>query len=122
MEVVFGIVAIGFVIGLVVGATSVGSGSLVDMALVLFSPLGGAQLVGTGIAHAVLLSGIASMAHWRMGTLDHQLVAALIAGSLPGVVLGSWLARRVASHSLRWGVTALVLFSGLTTLSRALTR
>jgi uncharacterized membrane protein YfcA len=51
------IAAIGLAIGVTVGATSVGSGSLVDMALVLFSPLSGVALIGTGIAHAVLITG-----------------------------------------------------------------
>jgi uncharacterized membrane protein YfcA len=109
--------AIGFAIGITVGATSVGSGTLVDVALILFSPLGGAQLVGTGIAHAVLLSGVASIAHWNIGTIDIALIANLLAGSVPGVLLGSWLATRTSSQPLRWGVAALVLVSGITTLS-----
>lgn len=111
------VVIIGFALGLIIGATSVGSGSLVDMALVLFSTLGGARLVGTGLVHAVLLSAVASVAHWSIGTLDLQLVGALLIGSLPGVLAGSWAADRVPSRSLRWGVTALVLLSGITTLT-----
>jgi uncharacterized protein len=116
------VIAIGFIIGAVVGATSVGSGSLVDVALVLFSPLGGAQLVGTGIVHAVLLSGVAAGAHWQLGTLDGALVGALLTGSIPGVLLGCRAARHVPQQPLRWGVTALVFLSGVTTLSEIINK
>jgi uncharacterized membrane protein YfcA len=113
------IVLIGFVIGTTVGATSVGSGSLVDMALVLFSPLSGAMLIGTGIAHAVLITGTGSAAHWSLGNVDVALVGQLLIGSAPGVLAGGWLARRSKPSAVRWGATTLVLLSGLTLLSRA---
>lgn len=114
------VVVIGLALGLIIGATSVGSGSLVDVVLVLFSTLGGARLVGTGLVHAVLLSAVASIAHWSVGTLDLPLVGALLVGSLPGVLAGTWAAGRVPSRALRWGVTALVLLSGITTLTAQL--
>jgi len=113
------IALIGLVIGVTVGATSVGSGSLVDMALVLFSPLSGALLIGTGIAHAVLITGTGAAAHWSLGNVDVGLVGRLLIGSIPGVLLGGWVARRSHPHMVRWGATTLVLLSGLTLLSRA---
>lgn len=116
------VIAIGFVIGIIVGTTSVGTGSLVDVALVLFSPLAGAQLVGTGIVHAVLLSGVAATAHWRLGTLGGALIGALLTGSIPGVLLGCRIARYIPPQPLRWGVTALVFVSGFTTLSEILNK
>jgi uncharacterized membrane protein YfcA len=112
------IALIGAVIGVTVGATSVGSGSLVDMALVLFSPLSGALLIGTGIAHAVLLTGAGSALHWSLGNVDLPLVGQLLIGSIPGVLLGGWVARRSKPATIRWGATTLVLLSGLTLLSR----
>ncbi len=110
------VVAIGATIGITVGATSVGSGSLVDVALMLFSPLAGAELVGTGIAHAVLLTAVGAVAHWSLGTIDLPLVSNLLAGSIPGVLLGGWLTGRIAPRPLRWGVSGLVLASALTLL------
>ena len=86
------IAAIGAVIGVTVGATSVGSGSLVDMALVLFSPLSGVALIGTGIAHAVLITGTGAAAHWNLGNVDPALVGQPLIGSIPGVLVGGWLA------------------------------
>ena len=113
------IALIGLAIGVTVGATSVGSGSLVDMALVLFSPLSGPLLIGTGIAHAVLITGTGAAAHWSLGTVDVALVGQLLIGSAPGVLAGGWLARRSKPSAIRWGATTLVLLSGLTLLSRA---
>jgi uncharacterized membrane protein YfcA len=113
------IALIGLAIGIIVGATSVGSGSLVDMALVLFSPLSGALLIGTGIAHAVLITGVGAAAHWSLGNVDLALVGQLLIGSIPGVLVGGWVARRSKPHMVRWGATTLVLLSGLTLLSRA---
>ncbi|HEU4720778.1 MAG TPA: sulfite exporter TauE/SafE family protein [Gemmatimonadaceae bacterium] len=113
------IAAIGGAIGVTVGVTSVGSGSLVDMALVLFSPLSGAVLIGTGIAHAVLITGAGAAAHWSLGNVDPALVGQLLIGSIPGVLVGGWVARRSKPSAIRWGATTLVLLSGLTLLSRA---
>jgi uncharacterized membrane protein YfcA len=113
------ITLIGLAIGVTVGATSVGSGSLVDMALVLFSPLAGALLIGTGIAHAVMITGVGAAAHWNLGNVDLALVGRLLIGSIPGVLLGGWVARRSRPGMVRWGATTLVLLSGLTLLSRA---
>lgn len=113
------ITVIGAAIGVTVGATSVGSGSLVDMALVLFSPLSGAMLIGTGIAHAVMITGVGAAAHWSLGNVDVALVGQLLIGSIPGVLLGGWVARRAKPDMVRWGATTLVLLSGLTLLSKA---
>jgi uncharacterized protein len=89
------------------------------MALVLFSPLSGVLLIGTGIAHAVLITGTGAAAHWNLGNVDPALVGQLLIGSIPGVLAGGWLARRSKPSAVRWGATTLVLLSGLTLLSRA---
>ncbi len=111
------IALLGGVIGVTVGATSVGSGSLIDVALMMFSPLTGVEIVGTGIAHAILLSGVATLAHWRLGSIDEMLVLNLLAGSIPGVLLGSSLAHYSHPRPLRWGIAALVLMSGVSIIS-----
>ncbi len=116
----WGISLLGAVIGLTVGATSIGSGSLIDLGLMLFSPLTGVEIVGTGIAHAILLSGTAALAHWRLGGVDGPLVLNLLLGSLPGVYLGARLAHRAHPRPLRWGIAALVLASGVSIISTAL--
>jgi len=104
---------LGLAIGAAVGATSVGSGSLIDITLTLFSPLAGAEIVGTGIAHAILLSSVASAVHWRLGTIEPALLVNLLTGSIPGVLLGASLASRSPSRSVRWSIALLVLLSGV---------
>ncbi len=110
---------VGLAVGLVAGATSVGAGSLVDVALALCSPLGGAEIVGTGFAHGILLSTVASLVHWHAGTIAPALVLNLSLGSIPGVLLGGRLACRFPSRPLRRGILALVLIGGLTALTRS---
>ncbi|MDB4893751.1 MAG: putative permease [Firmicutes bacterium] len=104
-------VLLGFVIGAMAGMTSVGSGSLTDLVLMLFSPLAGAQLVGTGLAHAILLTAVATISHWGLGNINIALVLNLLAGSIPGVLLGSRLAYRTPPTSLKLGIAGLVLAS-----------
>lgn len=108
----------GLVIGLIVGATSVGSGSLIDLTLMLFSPLTAAEVVGTGIAHGVLLTGVATALHWNLGTVDTALVFNLLLGSLPGVLLGSFTAHRAPTRNLKLVVASLILVSGFSMIGR----
>ncbi len=110
----------GLVIGVAVGATSVGSGSLIDIVLMLCSPLAGAEIVGTGLAHGILLSATACVVHWRLGTIDDALILNLLVGSVPGVVVGARLAYVSPTRWLRRGIAGLVLLSGLTTITRSL--
>lgn len=110
------VVLLGFVIGVVVGVTSVGSGSLTDLVLMLFSPLTGAQLVGTGLAHAILLTAVASASHWSLGNIDWALVLNLLLGSIPGVLIGTRLAFKVPAKMLRLGVAGLIFTSAITML------
>jgi uncharacterized membrane protein YfcA len=105
------VVLLGFLIGAIAGTTSVGSGSLTDLALMLFSPLSGAQLVGTGLAHAILLTAVAAASHWGLGNINLALVLNLLAGSIPGVLLGSRLAYRTPSRPLKLGIAGLILAS-----------
>lgn len=107
------VAGVGAAIGLLVGLTSVGSGSLVAVFLLLASRLGMARLVGTDIAHAMLLVGAASLAHLEIGTVDVGLAANLLLGSVPGVLLGGRLTTKVPAKSLKVGVCALVLLAGL---------
>jgi uncharacterized membrane protein YfcA len=107
---------LGLAIGLMVGATSVGSGSLIDLTLMLCSPLVGAEMVGTGIAHGVLLTLVATAAHWQLGTIDPHLVMNLVLGSIPGVLVGGRLAFRSPTRSLKLGVATLIMLTGFTML------
>ena len=109
----FRIILLGAVIGFLVGLTSVGSGSLIAVALLLFSRMSYTTIVGTDIAHALLLVTAAAVAHWQIGTVNIPLAANLLIGSLPGVVLGSKLAYYTPGRPLRFAVALLILAGGL---------
>ena len=105
---------LGFVVGVLVSFTSVGSGSLIITTLLLLFP--GEQLrklVGSDVFHGVLLVGIAALGHWRLGHVNIPLVSALLLGSVPGVWLGSFLAGRIPERALRPAVATLLFITGV---------
>jgi uncharacterized membrane protein YfcA len=103
---------IGLVGGFLVGITSVGSGSIIMMLLLLFYSFPPKIMVGTDIAHAVLLTGMTSLLHWRAGNVDGHLVGALLIGSIPGGMLGSYLTTRVPVLWLRRILCTILLITG----------
>lgn len=87
---------VGIVGGLVVGMTSVGSGSLIIVALMFLYPgLKAAQIVGTDLVQAVPLVGAAALGHLLFGDFQLDLTTSVLIGALPGVYLGA----RVSAHA-----------------------
>jgi uncharacterized protein len=107
-----GISAIGLVAGFLVGITSVGSGSIVMMMLLLFFSFQPKVMVGTDIVHALILTGVTSLLHFRLHNIDIHLVGALLIGSVPGGLLGSYLSTRVPVPWLRRILCAVLLATG----------
>jgi len=107
-----GMVIIGAVAGLLVGMTSVGSGSIIMMLLLLFYSFPPKVNVGTDIVHAVVMTGVTGFLHLRFGNVDPRLVVSLLIGSIPGGLLGSHLATRVPMLWLRRILCALLLITG----------
>ncbi|PYX72911.1 MAG: sulfite exporter TauE/SafE family protein [Acidobacteria bacterium] len=107
-----GMVVIGVVAGFLVGMTSVGSGSIIMMLLLLFYSFPPKVNVGTDIVHAVVLTGVTGLLHFRLGNVDPGLVVSLLIGSIPGGLLGSHLATRVPMLWLRRLLCALLLVTG----------
>jgi uncharacterized membrane protein YfcA len=107
-----GISAIGLVAGFLVGITSVGSGSIVMMMLLLFFSFQPKVMVGTDIVHALILTGVTSLLHFRLHNIDVHLVGALLIGSIPGGLLGSYLSTRVPVPWLRRILCAVLLATG----------
>lgn len=106
--------AIGFLGGLFVGATSVGSGSLI-MALLLglYPMLKASHLVGTDLAQAVPLVAAAAIAHLLIGDVQASLVFPLVIGAIPGVLVGGVLSSRVAESWVRPAIATVLIGSGL---------
>ena len=107
-----GMTFIGLAGGLLVGMTSVGSGSVIMMLLLFFYSYAPKVMVGTDMVHAVILTGVASLLHWKLGNVDPQLVASLLIGSIPGGILGSHLSARVPVLWLRRILCAVLLMTG----------
>jgi uncharacterized protein len=104
---------IGLVAGFLVGITSVGSGSIVMMMLLLFYSFQPKVMVGTDIVHALLLTGVTSFLHFRINNnIDIHLVGALLIGSIPGGLFGSYLSTRVPVPWLRRILCAVLLATG----------
>jgi uncharacterized membrane protein YfcA len=106
-------IVLGAVVGFLVGMTSVGSGSLVVATLSLLTPLPAATIVGTDVAHAALFTSTAALAHAAGGNVDVALALSLLAGSLPGVLLGSAVSIRVPPAVLRLGLASVLTASAL---------
>ncbi|MFB4313036.1 sulfite exporter TauE/SafE family protein [Actinomadura sp. 21ATH] len=93
---------VGAVGGLVVGITSVGSGSLIIVALLaLYPTLKANQLVGTDLMQAVPLVFAAAIGHLLFGDFQLEVTTALLAGSIPGVYLGSRISSRAPGGLIR---------------------
>lgn len=107
-----GMAGIGLVAGFLVGMTSVGSGSIIMMLMLLFYSFPPKVNVGTDIIHAVILTGVTGLMHFRLGNVDPGLVASLLIGSIPGGLLGSHLSTRVPMLWLRRLLCALLLITG----------
>jgi uncharacterized membrane protein YfcA len=107
-----GMSVIGLVGGFLVGITSVGSGSIIMMMLLLFYSFLPKIMVGTDIVHAVILTGVTSLLHWRLGNVDFNLVTTLLIGSIPGGILGSYLSTRVPVLWLRRILCTVLLMTG----------
>jgi len=92
----------GGVLGVLVSISSVGAGAIGVTALILLYPkLHTARIVGSDIAHAVPLTLIAGVGHWFLGSIDWPIFTALILGSIPGILVGSYAAVRVPETALR---------------------
>ncbi|GAA0912129.1 sulfite exporter TauE/SafE family protein [Virgisporangium aurantiacum] len=105
---------LGAVGGLVVGMTSVGSGSLIIVFLLMLYPtLRANDLVGTDLIQAVPLVTAAALGHLFFGDLHLDVAGALLVGSIPGVLLGAHLSTRAPAGFVRAALAVVLLASGL---------
>ena len=106
--------AIGAVGGIVVGMTSVGSGSLMIVLLLFAYPLLGAkQLVGTDLTQAVPLTLAAALGALAFGHVEVAVTASLVLGSVPAVLIGSMLSSTVPDRYIRPAIAFVIFASGL---------
>ena len=106
--------------GLLVGITSVGSGSVIMIALLMLYPgLSAVKLVGTDLVQAVPLVLAAAISNIAINGLDWALLIPLVIGSLPGTILGSRIAPRVPQSVIRRGIVVVLTMSGVALLDKS---
>ncbi|MCE1249787.1 MAG: sulfite exporter TauE/SafE family protein, partial [Comamonadaceae bacterium] len=106
-------VLLGAVIGLLVTFTSVGAGAIgVTVLLLVFPHLSLPRIVAADIAYAVPLTLVAGLGHASLGSVDWPLLAQLLAGSLPGIWLGSRLVSRTPERLIRSILSVLLAWAG----------
>ncbi|HEX2217274.1 MAG TPA: sulfite exporter TauE/SafE family protein [Gemmatimonadales bacterium] len=107
-------ILVGVVGGVVVGLTSVGSGSLIIIALMaLYPSLKANELVGTDLVQAVPLVGAAALGHLLFGDFQLDLTTSLLLGSIPGVWVGAHLSARAPGGLVRRALAFVLLASAL---------
>ena len=104
---------VGAAISFAVTLTSIGSGGLLMLALLLWRPAWLGQLVGTATFYGLIATLFGTVAHLALGNIDPYLLAPLAAGSIPGVLFGSRLTRRIPEAYYQTGIAALNLALGL---------
>ena len=104
----------GALIGTLVTLTSVGAGAIgVTVLMILYPRLPLTRIVGADIAYAVPLTLVAGMGHASLGSVDWPLLAKLLAGSLPGIWIGSHLMSRTPERVIRSLLSVLLAYAGL---------
>lgn len=107
-------ILIGAVGGLLVGLTSVGSGSIIIVSLMLIYPsLRGAELVGTDLVQAVPLVSAAALMHIFFGDFELGLTTSILIGSIPGVYAGARMSAKAPDGVIRPALVFVLLASGL---------
>jgi uncharacterized membrane protein YfcA len=114
-------VASGVAIGALVTISSVGAGVIGMMLLLLIYPRHTAiRLVGSDLAHAVLITGIAGLGRAGLGTVDYALLSWLLLGAIQGIWLGTRVGFRLPDRALRPAIAGLLLFIGAGMLTQAI--
>lgn len=104
---------LGLGLGFLVGLTSIGAGALLMAVFALRYRLSAVRAVGTDIAHGAILATVAALAHGAAGRVEPALLLNLLVGSIPGVLLGSWLTGRLPGRPVRIGIAIVLAVSGL---------
>lgn len=107
---------IGLLSGVLIGMSSVGSGSVVIVLLLLTFGSSPQELVGTDIVHAIIVTGFTGLLQFRLGNIDPALVLALAVGSIPGAFIGVKLSTWLPARWLRRFLSSALLLTGARTL------
>jgi len=100
-------------IGIESGFSSAGAGALGTVLMLNYSEMTPPQVVGTDLVFGLVLAVIGAAFHWKFGAMNSSVLVQLLAGGIPGVLLGCGLARVVPARRLKTIVAAVAIFAGL---------
>jgi len=110
--------AIGIVGGFIVGLTSVGSGSLmIVMLMILYPALTSREMVGTDMVQAIPLVAAAALGHFIFGSVSFNLTSSVLLGAIPGVYVGSHVSARANDRVIRPILVAVLVISAFKLLN-----
>ncbi|MBL8212776.1 MAG: sulfite exporter TauE/SafE family protein [Bryobacterales bacterium] len=101
-----------FPIGLEVGFSSAGAGALGSLALMHWTTLTSAQIIGTDVMFGLALSTAAGGMHFSAGGVDNEVLQLLLMGGVPGALLGAWLASYLPSRAMRKALAVWLVYLG----------
>jgi len=102
-----------FPIGVESGFSSAGAGALGTVLLLNYSEMPPSQVVGTDLLFGLVLAIVGSIVHWTFGSISTSVLLQLLAGGIPGVILGCLLARKVPARRLKTVVALIAICAGL---------
>jgi uncharacterized membrane protein YfcA len=112
-------IVLGLLLGAILGLTSVGTGALIGVAMMIVFHLTPQRVAGTSVFLGAALLWVAGIAYMVSGTVDFGLMGNLLIGSIPGVWVGSQFVDRVPAQALRVILGAVLLGSALAMVSKA---
>lgn len=111
----------GAAIGALVTISSVGAGVIGMMLLLMLYPKHPPiKLVGSDLAHAVIITAIAGLGHASLGTVNYSMLGWLLLGAIPGIWIGTRLAFRLNDKALKRTISGFLVFIGCTMAAKAL--
>jgi uncharacterized membrane protein YfcA len=121
------VVAFGLGVGILIGLTGIGGGSLMTPLLIIVIGVQPVVAIGTDLAYGAVTKTLGGWRHLRKGTVDLRMSTSLAAGSVPGALLGVWLIGRIHDASgkdfdtiLLGGVAGALMIVAVAVLGRSL--
>jgi uncharacterized protein len=99
-------------IGVEYGFSSAGAGALGSVLLLNYSEITTPQVVGTDLIFGLVLAAIGGAFHWKFGAINSPVLLQLLAGGVPGVVLGCAMARHLPARKLKLAVAMIAILAG----------
>jgi uncharacterized membrane protein YfcA len=100
-------------IGVESGFSSAGAGALGTVLLLNYSEMTPPQVVGTDLLFGLVLAVIGSAFHWQFGSISGVVLKQLLAGGIPGVLVGCLFARKVPARKLKVAIAVIAIFAGV---------